>query len=332
MPQPVEVPYPRGYSAPAGFREAIHRLHRTSLARSLLAVVSDHLAIFALILAGLAAYRVLPLGFPGAVAVNLLALVGVGRFQRGLECMGHEASHYNWDRCNRGRNNLLGNALAALPVFATVGEYRQAHLTHHRRLGTREDPDLQRYLELDIEALDRTGAARFALGVARRLPRYLVSWWHVVGTSRTTVAKALAWHAVIVVLPLTLFAGPVLALAVWANWAIAFVVVLPVLRFVGEAAEHNYTGSGTLFEVTMINDGWIHRLLIHPHNDGLHLTHHLWPGVPHHQLRRLHRLVAEADPKGYAARIRCRTRLLEQPSAAAAGWSPVGVGSVRRSA
>ena len=93
----------------------------------------------------------------------------------------------------------------------------------------------------------------------------------------------------------------------------AFALVLPVIRLIGEADEHKYIGTDNVFDATMVNDGWLLRLLIHPHNDGYHLTHHLWPGVPHHRLGRLHTLLEDVDPEHYARQIRRRTRILEDP-------------------
>jgi fatty acid desaturase len=312
-PQPVELPFVRGYVSPRAARAAIRRLHQTSLPKSLAAVAADHLAIFALILLTLAAVRAGERPHPLALALGLVALVGVGRFQRGLECLVHEGSHYNWDRDHRRRNNLLANLLAAYPVFSTVEQYREGHFRHHRRLGTRQDPDLQRYIAFGIEALDRGGAARFLAGVARRLPRYVLDWWRTIGTSPATVAKAVAWHCAVVVLPLAVVAGWPLALAALALWLLAYAAVLPVLRLIGEAGEHRYIGARSVMDSTVINDGPVHRLLIHPHNDGLHVTHHLWPGVPHHRLRELHELLERLDPEGYARQVRRRTRILSEP-------------------
>jgi fatty acid desaturase len=309
-PEPVDRPYPVAYGAPAEVRDQLHEFQATSLPRSLAAVVADHAAIFGLLAGTLAAYSALPLA--AAIAVNVVVLVGVARFQRGLECLVHEASHYNWTR-RRRLNDVLANSLAALPVFSTVQEYRVGHFIHHRKKGTADDPDLRRYVELDVEGLDRTSALRYWLGVARRLPRYTLGWWSAIQASRRTALEGLAWHLLVVVLAGTLVVGPTWSLLVWGQWMAAFAFVLPVLRFVGEAGEHHYVGTGTVFEATMVNDGPVHHLLIHPHGDSYHLVHHLWPSVPHHRIRRLHKLLVELDPEGYAGRVRRRTRILEEP-------------------
>ena len=137
-PEPVDRPYPVAYGAPGAVRELLQEFQATSLPRSVAAAVTDHVAIFGLVVGALVAYAALPLG--AALALNFVALVGVARFQRGLECLVHEASHYNWTR-RRRLNDALANLLAALPVFSTVQEYRVGHFVHHRKKGTADDPD-----------------------------------------------------------------------------------------------------------------------------------------------------------------------------------------------
>ena len=80
--------------------------------------------------------------------------------------------------------------------------------------------------------------------------------------------------------------------------------------FVGESGEHAYRGTTTVFEATVSSLGLAQRLMFHPHGDGYHTVHHMWPGVPHFRIGRLHRVLIERDPE-FAARLRFRTRVLE---------------------
>jgi fatty acid desaturase len=104
--------------------------------------------------------------------------------------------------------------------------------------------------------------------------------------------------------------GAVVGALVWLG---SFFVTLPVLRLIGEASEHVYSDSDTVFDATISNLGRWQRLLIHPHNDGYHTVHHMWPGVPHHALRRLHEALLDHDPDGYGRRLRFRTHILVPP-------------------
>jgi fatty acid desaturase len=291
------------------------------------AVLADHLGAFAAITIAVVGYRFLPA--PLAVAVNLAALVLVARQQRALECLGHEASHYNWSRSHRMLNDVLADLLAAVPVGARIRAYRVDHLAHHGRFGTADDPDLRRYTAHALEPLDRSSAVRFGRELLVRLIPYAAGWWRAIGTNRRAAAASFSWHAALFAF-VAVLVTPDWAIVIWLNWLVAFVLVLPVLRLAAESSEHTYGQADTVFDATISNLGTLQRRLIHPHNDGFHTLHHLWPGIPHHRLARLHGALVELDPDGYGARLRFRTRLLAEPTpvrpvrpaAAARPWRP----------
>ena len=54
-------------------------------------------------------------------------------------------------------------------------------------------------------------------------------------------------------------------------------------------AQNAGIGATSVAEATTSNIGLLDRLLIHPHGDGYHVAHHLWPRIPHHQLPAFHR-------------------------------------------
>ncbi|RRS01226.1 fatty acid desaturase [Glycomyces terrestris] len=303
--------YRRGYSTPAALREDIKAAHRTRPWRTAAAAVADQAAMIAACAAAGWLLTVQP--FAGLVAA-VLAAVLTGRQLRALENLVHEGSHFNWSRKHRLLNDVLATALAALPTGARLAGYRESHLRHHGAFGTDEDPDRQRYRELDLEALDRSSAAAFALGLLRRLPAYQRTWWR--DSLQTAPALALvpvAWGLAAAAAPAWAAAGPRAAAASAAVWLAGYALALPVLRFIAEASEHVYTGSDTVFDATVSNLGTLQRALIHPHNDGYHTVHHLWPGVPHHRLAWLHRRLMAADPE-YATRLRRRSGVLATPA------------------
>jgi len=59
-------------------------------------------------------------------------------------------------------------------------------------------------------------------------------------------------------------------------------------------------------------------VLLHPHHNGYHLTHHLFPAVPYHQLPRLHAQLMELDEYDDRAFV-CHAYLNGSPSGVA-GW------------
>ncbi|MCC3763392.1 fatty acid desaturase family protein [Glycomyces sp. TRM65418] len=310
VPTVEAIRFRRGYSTPAHLREDIKAAHRTNPWRTAAAALADQALIVA---ACVAAGRLLAAQPLAGVPVALLATVLVGRQLRALECLVHEGSHFNWSRKRRMLNDVLSTALAAFPTGAQLSGYRESHLRHHGSFGTADDPDRQRYRELDLEAIDRTRLAPFVVGLLKRLPAYQRTWWRDSLQAAPAVALLpLVWGAVFAVAPAWALAGDAAAIGAAAVWLAGFAVALPILRFIGEAGEHVYSDADTVFDATVSNLGTLQRALIHPHNDGYHTVHHMWPGVPHHRLAWLHRRLMTGDP-AYASRLRRRSGVLATP-------------------
>lgn len=308
-------PFRRGYTAPASERAAIAAAHATKPWLSAAVALADQVIIAATVIA--VAWPVLWQGWriPVGLALACLGSVIVGRQFRALECLTHEGSHFNWSRLHRGANNLLVTVLASVPAGVSLNVYRSSHLRHHGRFGTRDDPDRANYERLGLENLDRSNALAFAIDSVGLTRRYLSRWRETARGSGIRPVIPAAWAAVVIVLPATaLWWRPSAAIVSAGIWLLGYCIMLPVIRFLGESSEHIYTGQNTVFDSTISNLGMLQKLLIHPHGDGYHTIHHMWPGVPHHQIRRLHQRLVIGDPAGYAARLPHRTRFLSGPS------------------
>jgi len=74
----------------------------------------------------------LPLGagLGWTVPVWMLSALIIGCLQHRIGLMGHEASHNLLAR-NRVLNDILGELLCFLPMFASIVQYRAKHLAHH---------------------------------------------------------------------------------------------------------------------------------------------------------------------------------------------------------
>ena len=298
----VDVPRrARGYNETDVTQSLRKRLSVPSVARSVGALLLDHAQLVAI---PLMFAWCCPHAPTAAAALALPGLVLMGRAMRGLEALTHEASHHNLAGARRKRqNDLLGNAFAALPTFQSVQSYREVHLReHHGAFGTVQDPCAVRFLGGALGKLVRTSRRALLASATRQVFPSLRDWYSTIGTSRRVVAASLAWHGAYWSTAAALLPARYVFVAA-AGWVIASSTVLPLLRLVGEADEHNYAQS-TEFRATYTVTGFWHRFFFHPHGDGFHAEHHRYPRVPHHKLARLRAELLHADPTWRSAPTR----------------------------
>ena len=113
-------------------REERAELHRISDWRSWLTVA----ATWGLVAASFAMVAYWP-----NVFTVVLAIFIIGARQLGLAVIMHEAAHRSMFK-RPELNDIVGNWLAAYPIWGDVEPYRQYHLQHHAKNWTEEDPDI----------------------------------------------------------------------------------------------------------------------------------------------------------------------------------------------
>lgn len=306
----VKAVWAMGYRFPRGSGPTLRNFKRTNLLFAVYVAVKDHFIICAAAAIGLLLYSYASIWL--WLPANLAACYVIARCQRGFEAQVHDVCHFNWTR-NTRLNDLLGNMLVALPSFNLITSYRDSHKYHHSHFGQMLDPDRQRYEEFGIEELDRGSCFSYLLGMAAQLPTYTASWWKMIGLSPKVLLPSLGWHLVFLVLPLAVIFGWKSGLAIWAiYWLMPFMLILSVIRFIGEAGEHNYKETRTVFEGSNINQGFIPRLLVYAHGDGYHMIHHLFPSIPLHKLQRTHEFLLAADPHEYGLKYMHRTKIFQR--------------------
>jgi len=148
-------------------------------------------------------------------------------------------------------------------------------------------------------------------GVIRRLVPYVPGWWWAIGVDLGTVVRFVSWHLVLV-LVMTAAIGVKFTIIAWVlGWAIPCLVVLPILRFIGEIEEHQYPVV-TLLDSTNTNMGFFQSAILHPHGDGYHTLHHIYPTIPFFRIARAHRALIKVDPNNYGRRVPVRTKTLQE--------------------
>lgn len=245
------------------------------------------------------------LGTAASIIPFLLIAVAIARQQRALENLVHSASHFEFSRKNKKLNDFLGNVLAAFPVANIVEDYRKGHFLHHRAYNSELDPCKKRYQALGIKLHDETSASSLFLDICQAYPHYALGFYRAVGSDIRALSYFAFWHILFAILPLLAVTDLPGALSAWAVvWLVPMIFILPMLRIIGELNEHIYVDGAAEFSSTINNVGWVHELIFHPWQDGYHLVHHLFPGVPNLKLAELHDLLLENDPRYKTSLIR----------------------------
>ena len=251
-------------------------LFQTSLARSLGHIAWDWLCLFA------ATWAVLQWAWWALPA----ALFAIGNRQRALGNVLHDLAHRNVSRRPK-TNDWIAQLVVAPLLFADFEQYRKTHLAHHKHLGDpQRDPDFMesagtnrnrwratfRANLFDPRLWFSTLAGDFVKPLAPRRLLYIVLWW----------LGLLAC--------LDGLAGENFSAVFLATWLAARATVFVVITLFREMCDHFGRKAGGVFEFSRdITARGALRYIVHPHNNGYHLTHHLLPTVPYYHLPTAHK-------------------------------------------
>lgn len=246
--------------------------------------------------------------------MNGLAFIVVGSCQYALFILGHDALHGSLHP-RRIINDRLAKWLIYGPMFMGLEDARRNHLEHHRRLGTKSDPD--RYLHsLDNKntkikfLLFCTGLATFAKTVVKVTPMgkllsqqpqpVVPSSSKVVDDSlaKTLIAYCRQRYPVMVMQPLLLMLFVLLGLPLF-SYFILWVAPIYVCVFLPDEIRA-FCEHAVIQPLDELADS--HRLItfcptrleaiiFSPHNMNYHAEHHLWPAIPYFSLPKAHQFV-----------------------------------------
>jgi fatty acid desaturase len=247
---------------------------------------------------------------------TLLAVFVIGNRQRALGNLLHDAGHQNLI-AQRRVNDSIAHILLAPALLSSLALYRQQHARHHAWLGDPAyDPDF-------IPRVSRQGD-RWFHAYARVLTdpaTWAGSLFGHIPSKRLTPPQRLAiflWWGTYGVL-LTVTVSMRFAVLFASLWMIARGTVFHAITTFREMTDHYGLEPRGIFRYTRdIPDHGLVSILLHPHHNGYHLTHHLFPHIPYYHLPHIHARLKQ-NPFFDRRAIICHA-YLRSPPAAVDGW------------
>jgi len=223
-----------------------------------------------------------------------IALVIIGSKQRALSNLVHDASHGNL-MDHLPSNDFYANCFAAYPMFETAQNYRKSHLEHHRHLGKRGlDPDSDSHFRYGYD--DASPELKEPVRLYTRLLFNSSAWkdsffGQFPNLKAYEKLQVVLWWGIVLAVLTFCFAGNGSLLFAFI-WILARATTFHAIRVFAEFLDHTSLplGSSLSFTRNLPHRGVL-AALFHPHEDTFHLVHHLFPKIPHHQLRKAHELL-----------------------------------------
>ncbi|MFI3560404.1 fatty acid desaturase, partial [Staphylococcus pseudintermedius] len=79
-------------------------------------------------------------------------------------------------------------------------------------------------------------------------------------------------------------------------WIVPTLTTFQIIRYWAEMAEHSGLNNGSELTASRNTFGMPWTIFIfHPHHDNYHLVHHLFPAIPHYNLRKAHEILMRDD-------------------------------------
>lgn len=229
------------------------------------------------------------------------AVAWIGNRQRALGNLLHDAAHRNL-ATSRRLNDALASLFIAPALFNSLAVYRESHARHHAWLGDPyADPDY-----IDVQPARGNGWWHPYLAVLLTPRTWTASvFGHLPSRQATLSRKAaiLVWW-VVMLDAVTFLAGLHLAIVFLGLWIVARGTVFHAITIFREFCDHFGRQPGGVFSYTRdVSSHSVWRWIIHPRNNGYHLTHHLMPSVPYHRLPQTQQRLLELPCFDRAVRV-----------------------------
>jgi fatty acid desaturase len=281
----------------AGAAARIRTLSRVSNLRSIVCIATQWAIIIGS--GALAVWSRHPMVYVAAALIIGSRIIALGVLM-------HEGAHWLLFT-NRTVNDIVCDLFVSFPLGFSTTLYRDTHFRHHRFTNTDDDPDLVAFQDDDDWQWpkSRSGCAwlivRSVLGLnIARLAKLMQQWspWH---NLFTPLSPAFPLRARLLLIPGTVV---FFTLIIWNDLLVPAILLylIPLLTLanlfnrVRATAEHVRTDrTHELDSTRTVIPTLGERIFIAPLGINYHLEHHLFPSVPGHNLKTLHRILMEDD-------------------------------------
>jgi fatty acid desaturase len=224
----------------------------------------------------------------------LISIIVIGSRMRAFDNLMHEASHKMLFK-NKFLNKWIACFFIAYPIFTSYTTYCKSHAQHHKYLWDPEkDPDTKRYILMGLDKPQKSIKHFIIRHILKPLallhvPKYIYGTIKVNLFSKEVplserVAKFTFWTLIIII---TLMLN--LWLEILLFWFVPLLTTFQIIRYWAEMAEHSgLKNENAIYASRNTFGNPIERFFLHPHHDNYHLVHHLFPGIPHYNLKKAH--------------------------------------------
>jgi fatty acid desaturase len=229
--------------------------------------------------------------FPNPVTVVLAMILLAGR-QLGLSVLMHDAGHRSLF-ATPWLNDVIGQWLCAAPVFSDLPSYAKGHLEHHRKAGTRDDPDLPNYAAYPVsrDSFRRKVIRDLTGQTGSKLMAAIFRGASGVISKETRQGSLPLLRQLLVqfLLFLVLYAaGMGWGYLLWLGSFLTFFMLIIRIRQVAEhAAVPDLYDPDPRMNTRTVEAPWWQRMVFAPNGVNYHLEHHFMASVPCYRLAAL---------------------------------------------